>query len=122
MNIFDWTPELEYIVGLMVTDGNLSKDKRHMSMRSSDLDLLNTFKICLNLKNKISQTKNDGYAKRPCYRIQFGNVQLYQWFEQIGIFPNKTYTIGEIKIPDKYFRDFFKRAFRWRWYYINLSR
>ena len=122
MNIFDWTPELAYIVGLMVTDGNLSKDKRHMSMRSSDLDLLNTFKICLNLKNKISQTKNDGYAKRPCYRIQFGNVQLFQWFEQIGIFPNKTYTIGEIKIPDKYFRDFFKRAFRWRWYYINLSR
>ena len=36
---FDWTAELTYIIGLLITDGNLNNDGRHMSMRSSDLQL-----------------------------------------------------------------------------------
>jgi len=106
--IFDWSAELAYIIGLLTTDGNLSPDGRHMSMRSSDLQLLDTFKQCLHLTNKIVRSKNDGFAKRPCYRIQFGNVQLYRWLLKIGLLPNKTYTIGRLKIPEIYFRDFLR--------------
>jgi hypothetical protein len=40
---FDWSAELAYIIGLLTTDGNLSNDGRHIIMRSSDLQLLNTF-------------------------------------------------------------------------------
>jgi len=46
---FEWTPKLAYVVGLLVTDGNLSKDGRHITMRSSDRQLLDTFKDCLNI-------------------------------------------------------------------------
>lgn len=106
---FKWTPELAYVVGLLTTDGNLSKDGRHIIMRSSDLQLLRTFKKCLNLTNKISETtKYDRWCKKPAYRIQFGNVQLYRWLLKIGLFPRKTYTIGELKIPNKYFPDFLR--------------
>lgn len=100
---FDWTPELAYAIGLLTTDGNLSKDGRHINLRSSEIDLLNTFKKCLNLKNKIGYT--DGQRG---YRLQFGNVQFYNWLLKIGLFPAKTYTIGEIKVPDEYFRDFLR--------------
>ncbi len=104
----EWTPALAYVVGLLVTDGNLSKDGRHIMFRSSDYDLLETFRNCLNLTNKISETFNNGYAVKPSYRIQFGNVLLYRWLLEIGLFPAKTYTIAEIKIPDEYFRDFLR--------------
>lgn len=105
---FKWTPELAYATGLIATDGCLSGDSRHIIMRSSDLELLKTFKKCLFLSNKIKRTTCNGWAKKPSYKIQFGNVQLYRWFIKIGITPRKTYTIGEIKIPDKYFLDFLR--------------
>lgn len=105
---FLWTPEIAYAIGLLVTDGCLSKDGRHVIMRSSDIDLLKTFGACLNLKNKICQTHNNGYAKKPSYRIQFGNVQFFNWLLRIGLFPAKTYTIGEVKVPKDHFRDFLR--------------
>jgi len=103
-----WKPNLAYIIGLLTTDGNLSKDGRHITMRSSDKDLLETFKICLGLQNRIAQSVNDGYAKKPSFRVQFSNVKFYRWLLEIGLFPAKTYTIGKIKIPDLYFRDFLR--------------
>ena len=106
--VFEWNSCVAYAVGLLVTDGCLSTDKRHIIMRSSDLQLLETFKKCLNLSNKICQTFHDGWAKKPAYKIQFGNVQLYNWLLKIGLFPAKTYTIGKIEVPDKYFFDFLR--------------
>lgn len=105
---FKWTPELAYAIGLLTTDGNLSKDGRHITMRSCDIQLLNTFKKCLNLPNKISETFHNGWGKRRTYRIQFSNVQLYRWLFKIGLTPRKTYTIGELKILDRYFPDFLR--------------
>ena len=55
---FIWTPNLAYIVGLLATDGCLSNDGRHIIMRSSDVDLLKTFKKCLGINNKIGETRN----------------------------------------------------------------
>ncbi|MBI2053541.1 MAG: hypothetical protein HYT41_02230 [Candidatus Sungbacteria bacterium] len=106
---FSWTPELAYAVGLLVTDGNLSKDGRHITMRSSDKGLLETFRMCLNRKkDKIAQSHNDGYATKPSFRVQFSDVRFYNWLVSIGVKPAKTYTIGTIKIPYYYFRDFLR--------------
>jgi hypothetical protein len=105
---FEWTPELAYVIGLLTTDGCLSNDGRHIIMRSCDIQLLKTFKKCLNLSNKIAETFNNGWAKKRAYRVQFSSVQLYRWLLKIGLFPRKTYTIGELKIPDKYFPDFLR--------------
>ncbi|MDD5750506.1 MAG: hypothetical protein PHU56_02550 [Candidatus Pacebacteria bacterium] len=105
---FGWTPEMAYAVGLLTTDGNLSKNGRSIAMRSSDIQQLEAFRSCLGIQNKISQTYNNGWAKKPSYVIQFGSIQLYNWLLTIGLFPAKTYTIGEMKIPDEYFRDFLR--------------
>jgi len=105
---FQWSPELAYVIGLLVTDGCLSNDGRHIIIRSSDFQLLETFKKCLHLSNKASKTFNNGWAKKPSYRIQFGNVQFYRWLIKIGLSPAKTYTVREIKVPNEYFRDFLR--------------
>jgi len=103
-----WSPEIAYAVGLITTDGCLSNDGRHIIMTSSDIPQLKTFKKCLNLSNKISETKNYGWAKKPAYRVQFGNIILYKWLLNIGLMPNKTKRVGILKIPDKYFFDFLR--------------
>ena len=108
---FSWTPELAYAIGLIATDGNLSGDGRHITMRSTDHQLLETFCQCLGLQNSICQSKEnhkDGYKRKPAYRVQFSNVQFYNWLISIGITPAKSHTIGEIKLPEEYFRDFLR--------------
>ena len=100
---FEWTSQLAYVIGLLVTDGNLSSDGRHIVMRSAEKDQLNTFKQCLGINNKIGFTEG-----QRGYRVQFGNIQFYNWLMSIGLFPAKSYTIGEIKVPDEFFRDYFR--------------
>jgi hypothetical protein len=105
---FEWTPQLAYAIGLIATDGCLSNDGRHIIIKSSDIQLLETFKECLSLKNEIKETFYNSWAIRPIYRLQFGNVQLYRWLLKIGLTPRKTYTIDKLKIPNAYFRDFLR--------------
>ena len=102
-----WSRNLAYVVGLLATDGCLSKDKRHIDFTSNDRDLINTFKDCLRLDNKVC-LKKCGDANRVCSRIQFGDVRLYRFLLSIGLMPNKTKILGKLNIPDKYFFDFLR--------------
>lgn len=106
---FKWNSELAYAVGLLATDGNLSRDGRHIIMHSKDIDLIKAFQLCIDTGNStIRRTHNDGHAKKSYYRLQFSKVQLYNWLIGIGIASAKTYTIGAIQIPNKFFRDFLR--------------
>lgn len=102
---FAWTPNLAYAVGLIVTDGCLSPDGRHIHLTSKNIDQLETFKTCLQKNAKIGIVGN---KKTICYRVQLGDIQFYNWLLKIGLTPNKSRTIGKIDIPDAYFRDFLR--------------
>lgn len=103
-----WSRDLAYAIGLIVTDGNLSKDGRHLELTSKDIDQIETFSRILSLKNKIGRKKSGYNPNGVYYRIQFGNVKLYRFLIKIGLTPNKTKTIGKLKIPDKFFADFLR--------------
>lgn len=106
----EWTPQLAYAVGLIATDGCLSKDGRHIDFTSKDRDLVETFKECLGLENKIG-TKTSGYNQKSYPRIEFGSVNFYKWLVGIGLSPRKSKTIAELKVPDHYFFDFLRGSF-----------
>jgi hypothetical protein len=103
----EWNPDFAYAIGLLTTDGCLSKDGRHIDLTSKDLEQLKNFKKCLGLKNKIGR-KISGYSGGVSRRIQFGDINYYNFLLSIGLTPAKTHTLGELAIPDKYFRDFFR--------------
>ena len=52
-----WSPDFAYAVGLLTTDGSLSKDGRHISFTSKDLQLAKLFKKCLKLLYLFSEHK-----------------------------------------------------------------
>ena len=105
--IFKWSPNLAYAVGLITTDGCLSKDKRHIELTSHDLQLIETFKKCLSLENRIGK-KYGSFTDKNSYRVQFSNVNFYRWLTRIGLSANKTSRLKRIRVPRKYFKDFLR--------------
>lgn len=104
-----WSDNFAYAIGLIVTDGSLSKDGRHIDFTSKDSDLIETFLCALGIQSKIS-TKRGGYdGSTNCYRVQIGDVHFYRFLESIGITQRKSKTIGAVDlIPKKYFPDFLR--------------
>ncbi len=105
-----WSSEFAYAIGLLTTDGSLSKDGRHFDFTSKDREQLINFMKCLGIKVKIGY-KISGYINRKTTHIQFGDVIFYQFLLGIGLMPAKTKIIEAIKIPDEYFFDFLRGHF-----------
>ncbi len=106
-----WNTKLAYAVGLITTDGCLSKDKRHIDFTSKDFEQVLNFQNCLNINVKY-RLKNSGSVKEKIYySIQFSNVKLYKFLNGIGLYPNKSKTLAEVKVPSKYFADFLRGLF-----------
>jgi hypothetical protein len=102
-----WNENIAYAVGLLVTDGSLSIDGRHIDLTSKDVEQLKNFMRCIGIVSKIGVKKSmrtDGII----HRVQFSDVTLYQFLMSIGLTPNKTKTLGSVKVPDKYFFDFLR--------------
>lgn len=98
-----WSPEIAYVVGLIATDGNLSRTRYGLALSSKDVDLLETARRCLQLTNAITP-----YTNGRCYHIQWRDRHFYDWLVDIGLTPAKSLTLGSLAVPDEYFADFFR--------------
>ena len=105
----EWNQKFAYAIGLLVSDGCLSRDGRHISLTSKDKEQLLTFKKCLGIDTKISQ-KFSGAGNLSHY-VQFGDVLFYEFLMKIGLSPAKSKTIGAISVPRRYFFDFLRGYF-----------
>lgn len=106
-----WSRNFAYAIGLLVTDGSLSKDGRHVVFTSKDTEQINNFQKCLDI-NYIAGKKKNGLSKRRVYYVvQIGDVNFYNFLTKIGLMANKTKIIGAIKVPKKYFFDFLRGHF-----------
>jgi hypothetical protein len=105
---YKWTPRLAYAVGLITTDGCLSKDKRHIDFTSADRQLVETLKNCLSLKNRIGAKSNGQNTQKEYYHVQFSNTEFYDWLTSIGVTMKKSRNLKIVKVPRKYMRDFLR--------------
>ena len=104
-----WSPELAYAIGLLATDGSLSKDGRHIDFTSKDLEQVENLIKCLAVPNKIG-TKKSG-ASNIAYRVQIGDVKFYKFLANLGLMPNKSKILGPLNIQKDYFFDFLRGFF-----------
>lgn len=104
----EWSPAFSYAIGLIATDGNLSKDGRHLNFTSKDEDLVLTFKTCLGLDNRVGRKTRGGSKVKKYFQVQFGDRNFYEFLIQTGLTPAKSKTLGVLSIPEAYFSDFLR--------------
>lgn len=106
-----WSPNFAYAIGLLVTDGCLYNDGRHLSLTTKDLEQAENFKKCLGLKVKIGKKSSGTTDEKKYHNVQFGDVLFYKFLLGIGLTSAKSKTIKDVLIPDKYFFDYLRGCF-----------
>ena len=97
---------LWYLVGLITSDGSLSKDGRHIDVTSKDREFLETLVEKLKIPNKVC-IKNKG-TNKEAYHIQIANRNFYDFLLSIVLMPNKSLKLGVLDIPHNFFIDFLR--------------
>jgi len=101
-----WHPDLAWIVGLIASDGNLSRKPSRICIVSKDVDLLETVRRCLALEAPIR--RHLGGFGHLSHHLAWSNSSLYDWLLDIGLTPAKSLTLGPLNVPDRYFVDFLR--------------
>ncbi len=87
-----------YLVGIVATDGCLSKDGRHIDITSADRDYLVQIRDAI--KSRARATIKRGSLGNIAYHIQLGSRVLYMKLLDIGLTPKKSLTLRPLRVPD----------------------
>jgi len=101
-----WSSEMAYILGLIATDGCVSKSG-NVSLCINDKDLLEKVRLVMHSEHKICQSK---YQER-LYCFRFARVRLVEDLVGLGILPRKSLSIKFPAVPDAFLKDFVRGAF-----------
>jgi intein/homing endonuclease len=99
-------PNLWYLIGLITSDGCLSKDGRHIDITSSDYQFLRGIKNLIGIGNKIGIKY--GYKKQKAFRILIANRSFYDFLLSLGLTHKKSLTVGALDVPKQFFVDFLR--------------
>lgn len=104
----EWSPELAYVIGLVTTDGCLKKGSNRVSFPSTDREAIENYQRCLGISAPVYTDHDPRYP--PLYRVMLNAPAYRAFLEEVGLTPAKTKdrTLGPLRIPDKYFRDFLR--------------
>ncbi|MBP9856225.1 MAG: LAGLIDADG family homing endonuclease [Candidatus Pacebacteria bacterium] len=104
-----WSSNFAYALGLLATDGYVSKDGRHIVLVSKDKDQLENFNLALKISNPIA--RHHSGSGGVSFRCQFSDVYFHGFLQGVGITNAKSKTIKSVKVPDEYFFDFLRGCF-----------
>jgi hypothetical protein len=106
---YSWSSNMAYVVGLIASDGCLLNDLRHIDFTSKDRQLVELYRKLIRPEAKIG-IKLSGIG-RPYFRVQLGDVALYDFLTTAGLTPRKSHTIKSVAVPDVWFADFLRGLF-----------
>jgi len=96
-----------YLAGLIATDGCLIQNRKLAVVTSKDEEYLLELRDQLGLKHKLRR-KVSGFGSSIGYDLVVKRVALYDRLTSIGLTPRKSLTIGPLRVPDDFFRDFLR--------------
>ncbi|NCO10651.1 hypothetical protein GW930_01945 [Candidatus Saccharibacteria bacterium] len=109
---YEWSPGIAYCVGLIASDGSLSKDGRHIDLTSVDYEQLENF--CEGMGRALpisSKSKARKANEQPAYRVQFSDVAFYDFLLLVGLTPNKSKTMTRLNVPSRCYVHFLRGVF-----------
>ncbi len=107
-----WSPAFAYAIGLLVSDGNLSPDGRHIVFTSKDEELAQHFISALGIDGQhIGKKARGGEAEKRYFVVQFSDILFYRFLVSIGLMPNKSLVLHEVDVPEALFSHFVRGLF-----------
>ena len=110
-----WSSDMAYVLGFVVADGcvvlNKNRKKNPFTFNITSVDLEHLYKIKKVLESEHKISEKLGGSNNSAYQIQIRNSVLANDLMKLGVSPRKTYNLGPIKAPDKYFPDFVRGFF-----------
>ena len=101
-----WTNEMAYVLGFILTDGNISDENNQVRITIKDVKLLEKIRTKLKSNHPIKYLKADGI-----YYFSFGKGKMVERLRKLGITSNKSLDIEFPKVPDKFLSHFIRGVF-----------
>ncbi len=110
----EWTENMAYVLGYIYADGNLLDSKynrgQYVSIRSTDLCIIESIRESLNSEHTITSEKND-FPRKRSYVLRIGSKKIFGILERRGLCPRKSLIIDLPSIPKIFFKDFLRGYF-----------
>lgn len=109
-----WTPEMAYVLGYFSADGAMyvnSLGARYINFVSTDYDLLKKIKAILNARHEIKLKRAKNNRWRKCCWLQIGSKGLFNDLIELGLTPNKEFTLMLPAVPRPFCRHFVRGYF-----------
>lgn len=101
-----WSPEMAYVLGLIITDGCISRAGT-VSLCMNDKELLEKVKETMGSEHKITPSKH----QNGLYHYQFARETLVKDLEKLGVIPRKSLIVKFPEVPQVYLSDFIRGVF-----------
>jgi len=107
---------MSYVLGYITADGciTVSKDRRRhpfsLNITSVEKKHLHRIRKVLESEHKVGR-KPVGRLNAFAYQLVIRNPVITRDLMNLGVLPRKTYNLGPIKVPSKYFSDFVRGFF-----------
>jgi predicted DNA-binding protein YlxM (UPF0122 family) len=102
----NWSKEMAYILGLILTDGNIGTDDDKISITMKDVGLLEKVKKKLKSNHKIKYIE-----KNDIYFFGFAREKMSDRLRELGITKNKSLDVIFPDIPSKFLSHFIRGVF-----------
>ena len=101
-----WSPEMAYVLGLIITDGCISRGGT-VSLCINDKELLEKVKEAMRSTHKIEPSKH----QRNLYIFHFARENMVKDLERLCVVPKKSLTVKFPEVPQTYLSDFIRGVF-----------
>ncbi|OGW93619.1 MAG: hypothetical protein A3K16_00795 [Omnitrophica bacterium RIFCSPLOWO2_01_FULL_45_24] len=101
-----WSPEMAYVLGLIITDGCVAKTG-NISLNMNEKELLEKVKRIMGSQHKIIPSNH----QEGLYCFHFSRVRLVEDLAGLGILPRKSLSVKFPTVPDAFMKDFIRGVF-----------
>jgi intein/homing endonuclease len=102
-----WTPEMAYVLGLFVTDGNVG-GKYRASLTSTDLELIKKVRSLMRTDHPVRRVPPRGFSRKTQYRLEISSMAVVKSLENLGVTARKSRTILFPRMPRDCVRHFLR--------------